>query len=100
MARPAVGFGLAPAVVTSSTFFAGNFAAIVPPLIVVGGLPITGGSLSLARIGGIALCLVNFHILAPLAGWFSERSDPVVQLLAHDFVFGCPVGWVWAAHVS
>lgn len=33
--------------------------------------------------------------IAPVAGWtwFPEQTNPVVQLLAHAFFFGAPVGW-------
>jgi hypothetical protein len=36
---------------------------------------------------------VNFYIVAAWT-WFPERSDPVVQFLAHAFFFGCLLGWM------
>jgi uncharacterized membrane protein YoaK (UPF0700 family) len=57
----------------------------------------TTGTLVLLGIGfGIALWLVNFYAIAPIAGWtwFQEQTNPVVQFLAHHaFFFGAPVGW-------
>lgn len=45
---------------------------------------------------GIGLWLFNFYVLAPAAGWiwFTERTDPVVQLLAHAIFYGWPLGWM------
>jgi hypothetical protein len=44
---------------------------------------------------GIMLWLVNFYVLAPLAGWtwFPEETSAPVQFVAHALFFGCPVGW-------
>jgi uncharacterized membrane protein YagU involved in acid resistance len=44
---------------------------------------------------GIVVWLVNFYLVAPLAGWtwFPDRSNQVVQFRAHAFFYGCPVGW-------
>jgi hypothetical protein len=69
--------------------FAIVFAAIVPT---------TLGSGALATLGigfGIALWIVNFFVIAPLAGWtwFPERTNPFVQVVAHGLFFGLPVGW-------
>jgi hypothetical protein len=80
-----------------SVAFAAVFAAVAPRTVIASGLAATAGSLAFAGIFfGIALWLVNFYVIAPLAGWtwFPERSDPVVQFLAHSFFFGCPVGWM------
>jgi hypothetical protein len=82
-----------------SMLFAGIFAvtisAMTPPdAASVGSMP---GGLALAGICfGIVLWLVNFYVVAPLAGWtwFAARSDPFVQLFAHALFFGCPVGWL------
>jgi hypothetical protein len=82
-----------------SIFFAGIFAVIASYVAVTtaGDALTTARSLALAGIFfGIALWLVNFYVVAPLAGWtwFPEQSNPVVQFLAHAFFFGCPVGWM------
>jgi hypothetical protein len=82
-----------------SVVFAGIFVAIASPIITAtaGTRLTTAGSLALAGIlFGTALWLVNFYVIAPLAGWtwFPERTNPVMQFLAHAFFFGCPVGWM------
>jgi hypothetical protein len=42
---------------------------------------------------GLALWLVNFYIIAPVAWrWFPERTNAFVQLVAHTVFFGAPVG--------
>jgi hypothetical protein len=43
---------------------------------------------------GLLLWLVNFHMIAPIAGWrwFPDRTDPVVQLVAHVLFYGAPLG--------
>jgi uncharacterized membrane protein YagU involved in acid resistance len=72
-----------------SIAFAFAFAAVASPLSTTSAL-VAGG------IGfGVALWLINFYLIAPLAGWtwFPERANPVVQFLAHAFFFGAPVGW-------
>ena len=80
-----------------SIVFTGVFAAIAGPMLAASGLSTTRGMLALAGIVfGIALWLVNFYLIAPAAGWtwFPERTDPVVQFLAHAFFFGCAAGWM------
>ena len=80
-----------------SVVFTGIFAAIAPPILMASGLGTTSGSLALAGIAfGIALWLINFYLVAPAVGWtwFPERTDPVVQFLAHAFFFGCTAGWM------
>jgi hypothetical protein len=72
-----------------SIAFAVVFAAIVPATV-------TSGTLGLLGIGfGIGLWIVNFFVIAPVAGWnwFPEQTNPIVQILAHGLFFGCPVGW-------
>jgi hypothetical protein len=100
------GYSLAVAAMTGvvvhmvlSIAFAGVFAVIASFVAVTtaGEVLTTARSLALAGIVfGIALWLVNFYGVAPLAGWtwFPERTDPVVQFLAHALFFGCPVGWM------
>jgi hypothetical protein len=43
---------------------------------------------------GVLLWLVNFHMIAPIAGWnwFPARSSPVVQLVAHVVFYGALLG--------
>lgn len=72
-----------------SIAFALMLAAVTPAAVTTG---------TLASIGvafGIGLWLVNFYVIAPFAGWtwFPERTNPIVQFLAHAFFFGWPVGW-------
>ena len=72
-----------------SIAFALMLAAVTPAAI-------TPGTLALIGIAfGIGLWLVNFYVIAPFAGWtwFPERTNPIVQFLAHAFFFGWPVGW-------
>jgi hypothetical protein len=64
-------------------------AAIVPPL--------RGGTLALvawASAAGLALWIVNFYVIAPIAGWnwFPDGTDPLVQFVAHTFFFGSVLG--------
>ena len=68
------------------------FAAMVPPAW-------NRGSLAFAGIAfGLFLWIMNFYVIAPFAGWswFPERTNPVVQLVAHTFFYGCPLGWLLA----
>jgi hypothetical protein len=55
----------------------------------------TGTQAALAGVVfGLGLWLVNFYMIAPLAGWdWFPRSNPVVQAIAHAGFFGCPVAW-------
>lgn len=48
----------------------------------------------LAGAYGLLLWLVNYYAVAPAAGWrwLPERSDPVVQLLAHALLYGVSLG--------
>lgn len=72
-----------------SVVFALIFAAFASPISSTAAL--TAGGI----VFGIVLWLVNFYLVAPLAGWtwFPDRSNQVVQFLAHAFFYGCPVGW-------
>jgi len=72
-----------------SIAFALMLAAVVPAAV-------TPGTLALIGIAfGMGLWLMNFYVIAPFAGWtwFPERTNPIVQFLAHAFFFGWPVGW-------
>jgi hypothetical protein len=77
---------------TLSVIFACVFAAAVSPAW-------TGGELAMAGMAfGLGLWIVNFYGIASVAGWswFPQRSDPVTQVVAHAFFFGCPLGWLLA----
>jgi hypothetical protein len=45
-------------------------------------------------LAGLALWIVNFYVIAPIAGWrwFPDMTDPVVQFAAHTFVYGSLLG--------
>jgi hypothetical protein len=75
-----------------SVSFALVFAAVASPAW-------SGGQLAFAGIVfGFVIWIINFYLIVPLAGWswFPERSNPAVQLVAHAFLFGCPLGWLLA----
>ena len=77
-----------------SIAFALMLAAVTPAAI-------TPGTLALIGIAfGIGLWLVNFYVIAPFAGWtwFPERTNPIVQFLAHAFLFGLPVALMTQSH--
>lgn len=75
-----------------SVGFALVFAAGASPLDTMRALMLAGIAF------GILLWLVNFYVVAPIAGWtwFPERSNVVVQFLAHAFFYGFPLGWYLA----
>jgi hypothetical protein len=73
-----------------SIAFAWILAAVASPF---------SSAVSLALAGtvfGTGLWLVNFYVVAPLAGWiwFPDATNPIVQFVAHAFFYGCPVGWL------
>jgi uncharacterized membrane protein YagU involved in acid resistance len=72
-----------------SVLFATIFATIAPRFSSAAALSLSG------MVFGVLLWLVNFYAVAPTAGWtwFPERTNPLVQFLAHAFFYGCPVGW-------
>ena len=72
-----------------SIIFAVVFAAIAPRAAT------TGTLIAIGIAFGVGLWLVNFYLIAPLMGWtwFPERTNPVVQFIAHAFFFGLPVAW-------
>jgi hypothetical protein len=49
-----------------------------------------------ASIAGVVLWLVNFYGLAPVFGWtwFPDKTNAVVQFVAHTFFFGTVLGFV------
>jgi hypothetical protein len=98
------GYSLAIAALTGvivhlvlSIFFTGLFAAVAPSMLAALGVGTTSGTLAAAGIVfGIVLWLANFYLVAPVAGWtwFPERTDPIIQMLAHAVFFGCVAGWM------
>ena len=51
----------------------------------------SNGSLVVAAaVFGFMLWVVNFYVIAPLAGWdwFPNGTDPLVQVVAHTFFYG------------
>ena len=90
-----------------SIAFAAIFAEIVTRVerATEGELMSSGTQLALAgTVFGAALWLVNFYVVAPLAGWtwFPENVHHIVAFLGHAFFFGCPLGWMFgsAGHLS
>lgn len=80
-----------------SVVFTAIFAAIAPPLLTAAGFASTSSNLAAAGVlFGTGLWLVNFYLIAPAAGWswFPDQTDPVVQFVAHAFLFGGVVGWM------
>jgi hypothetical protein len=82
-----------------SILFTALFASMVAPIRHVAHATRVRTSDHLALAGamfGAVLWVVNFHVVAPLAGWtwFATGTDPFVQLLAHAVFFGCPMGWM------
>lgn len=49
-----------------------------------------------ASLYGLLLWLVNFYVIAPVAGWdwFPDESNVLVQLVAHTVFFGAVLGLV------
>ena len=43
---------------------------------------------------GLALWVVNFFVIGPVAGWrwFADMTDPTIQAIAHGGFFGIPLG--------
>jgi uncharacterized membrane protein YagU involved in acid resistance len=52
------------------------------------------GLLSAATAFGLALWIVNFYVIAPIAGWtwFPREANPVQQFFAHTFFYGSVLG--------
>jgi hypothetical protein len=85
------GAGVAVHMLLSAAYGAGVglIAAVVPLL--------RSGPIALviwASAAGFALWIVNFYVIAPMAGWrwFPDGTDPVVQFVAHTIVFGSILG--------
>lgn len=65
--------------------------SLVPPLSAT-----RGAILATTTASGIGLWIVNFYVVAPLFGWvwFPNNTNPVVQFVAHAFLFGTVLGLV------
>ncbi len=50
--------------------------------------------LTWTSIAGLGLWIVNFYVIAPIAGWnwFPDNANAVVQFFAHVFFFGTALG--------
>ncbi len=85
------GVGIAIHMMLSVIF--GASVAVVAGLVA----PIRSSTVALiawTSLAGLALWLVNFYVIAPIGGWrwFPEGTDPVIQFIAHTFVFGSLLG--------
>jgi hypothetical protein len=54
----------------------------------------TAALLAWASLAGFALWITNFYVIARILGWpwFPDGTDPVIQFIAHTFVFGTLLG--------
>ena len=52
-----------------------------------------------ASLYGLALWIVNFYVIAPVAFEWFQDADPVVQFFAHTVFFGALLGALLAARV-
>jgi hypothetical protein len=82
-----------------SVVYASIFAAIVTRIASAtdGELMTSSGQVALAGgMFGTVLWLINFYVIAPLAGWtwFPANVHHVIAFLGHAFFFGCPLGWI------
>jgi uncharacterized membrane protein YagU involved in acid resistance len=78
--------------VVLAVIYGGIFALIF------GGLRSAAADIGIGAAYGLALWLLNFYVIAPMAfPWFAE-ADPIVQFIAHTFFFGAVLGWYmyWA----
>jgi hypothetical protein len=83
--------GVVVHMVMSAVYGAGiALVAAVVPILRSGTLPLVAW----ASVAGLGLWLVNFFVIAPIAGWrwFPEDTDPLVQFVAHTFFFGTLLG--------
>ncbi len=56
----------------------------------------TGALIVSASAYGFLIWLVNFYLIARIAGWnwFPDETNVAVQFVAHTFLFGTVLGWV------
>jgi hypothetical protein len=54
----------------------------------------TGPIVVAGIVVGLALWVVNFFVIGPVAGWkwFADMTDPAIQAIAHGGFFGIPLG--------
>jgi hypothetical protein len=78
---------------TLSTLYRAVFAGIAA----VGGLLSRPVLVAAATVYGLALWLVNFYVIALFAFEWFQDADPLVQFLAHTFVYGSLLGLLLAA---
>lgn len=89
-----VGTALAVAMVVHlvlSMLYGVIFTAIVAAVPALRGASIV----LLGLVFGLALWLINFYLIAPVAGWtwFPQEADPIQQFVAHAIGFGVVLGW-------
>ena len=82
-----------------SVFFATIFAAIVTRIANATAGELLTSSAQLAVAGamfGTVLWLVNFYVIARLAGWtwFPGDAHHVIAFVGHALFFGWPLGWI------
>jgi hypothetical protein len=55
-----------------------------------------GALIVAASLSGLLLWVVNFYVISPVAGWnwFPDMTEPLVQFVAHTFLFGTVLGLV------
>jgi uncharacterized membrane protein YagU involved in acid resistance len=75
----------------------GVIVALIPAL-----AQSTGALLVSASAYGLLIWLVNFYIIARLAGWpwFPDQTNPAVQFVAHTFFYGTILGWLVHRNVA
>lgn len=78
-----------------SAVYGGVFGAVVST---IGALRRSRGALiGVATVFGLALWIVNFYVIAPVAfPWFA-MANPAVQFFAHTFFFGTALGLMLAS---
>jgi hypothetical protein len=97
-------YSLAGAAVTGAlvhTALSGLFGAAFGLLLAaVPGLGAGRGVLvAAASLYGLALWIVNFYVIAPVAFEWFQDADPVVQFVAHTLFFGVLLGALLAGRV-
>jgi uncharacterized membrane protein YagU involved in acid resistance len=80
--------------VVLSITFAILFVALFQPT------PTVRSSTQLLLLGccyGALLWVVNFYVIAPVLGWtwFADRTNPLVQFIAHTCFYGCTLSYVF-----
>lgn len=66
--------------------------------VIFGGLRSAAADIGVGAAYGFALWLLNFYVIAPAAfPWFLD-ANPMLQFIAHTFLFGAVLGWyMWSA---